>query len=204
MSSQQDAEGERTLRRLERRELHRSRSVSASIALAASTLVAGTLATVAMLGRAGALSLPQPDDATTSIGAVTVRDPQSVLALGMTVGAWLWIAVGVLALGLTWLLLAVTRGRRARHALRRDDLVVIVDDAVLASAISREAAVGADVRHGGVRTAVSAHAAAVELRPSPGNRPDVASAGTAARRAVDALSLTHPMRTHVRVLEARS
>lgn len=108
------------------------------------------------------------------------------------------------AVDLVWLLLAVTPGRRARHALRREDLVVLVDDRVLASAISREAASGANLRPGVVRTAVAPRDAAVELRPAPGNRPDLEAARSAAGAAVEALALTEPMRTRVRMVEGRA
>lgn len=167
----------RTMRRLERRELHRSRSLSASIALAATALAVLAPGALVLAERAGiaipGLVLP---------GAAEV---DAIAAQGSPVG--IGVAIAALVLGIVLLGLALTRGRRARHALERDGVVVIAEDRVIAAAVSRAAARAARSTPDRARTLVSRGSAHVALRTQPGYRLDAAAAKEGAVALVDAL-----------------
>ncbi|WP_144722036.1 hypothetical protein [Agrococcus jejuensis] len=162
------------MRRYERRELHRSRSLTSSIALivTALVLVAGSL--VAILGPLGLLPSGITGEGVhtflTSAGAASIAT-----------------GIGVMVVGLVWLVLGLSSARRSRRAIERDGVVVIVDDATLASAISGTAARAARVGAGSAHTVLGRRRARTVLQPEAGFDADLDAARAAATTTIDAL-----------------
>lgn len=156
------------MRRLERRELHRSRSLSSSIALAATAVVLVAAVLLVLLAPAGALPSGWTMDA---VGDAVVQPGPIGIALG----------AAAVVIGIVWLVLALRSGRRARHALERDGVVVVVDDATLASALSGAAARAARTSADDTRTELGRSRARVIVAADAGFGADV----DAAQAAVD-------------------
>lgn len=171
--------------KLERRELHRSRSLSASIALilTALALVAGAL--LVTLGPAGLLP--------SGVSADAVHETL-VNAGGVSIA----IGAALAIVGIVWLLLAITPGRRARRALQRDDVVIVVDDATLASALSGTAARAGRVSIDSAATILSSRRATVELAPGAGFDADLDAAQSSTAALVDRLQTKPGLRTTVK------
>ncbi|MFC7431647.1 MULTISPECIES: hypothetical protein [unclassified Agrococcus] len=172
------------MRRYERRELHRSRSLSSSIALivTAAVLVCGAL--VAILGPMGLLPT-----------GITGEGVQTFLVSAGA--ASIATGVGVMIVGLVWLALGLGHGRRSRRALERDGVVVIVDDATLASAISGTVARAARVGSGAASTVLGRRRARTLVRADAGFDADVDAAQAAAAATLDALRPRRTLRADV-------
>jgi hypothetical protein len=156
----------RTRRRLSRRLRHRSRSVAVSVALGVAALTAaylGTEAALSALGRAPLLLAPA--DLASAVGEA---QPWSITAAAL-------LAVT----GVVLLALAVLPGSRARRELADERALIVIDDDVLASGLSRAAASRAGISVAQVRTAVSRRRAAVRVRPSSGFAVDAAATSEA-------------------------
>ncbi len=175
-----------TRRRLSRRMRHRSRSVAVSIALWVAALPLAYLAVEAVLELVGAPALWQRplDVIGTVTGAEAVRYAVAVAAV---------VAAVVL------LVLAFAPGRLSRHELADERMLVVVDDEVLAGAVSRAAATVAGVPRDRVSTSVGSRSADVTVRPTSGfgvSRDDI---GAAAQRELERLAPKPPVRQKVRV-----
>ncbi|MGN6325559.1 hypothetical protein [Pseudolysinimonas sp.] len=145
----------RLYRRLGRRLTHRSRSVAASVAL---VLVA--LAAVAIAIEAALRLLDRP---------ALVARPDRIVAALASGSPWAVLAGAVAAvLGIAAILVAVIPGRRPRRVVQREDLLVVIDDDVLASSLSRAAASGASIPRDQVRTVLGRRVARVRVQPSSG------------------------------------
>lgn len=165
----------RVSRALSRRERHRSRSTAVVIALVLAALAA------IIVGIEVALAL-------LALPALLVAPTDALAALGS--GEW-WIAAGaglLALLGLIAIISAVTPGRRSRHELVRDGMTVIVDDDVLASAISRSAAGTAGIPADQVTTTVGRRTARVETRPTSGRAIDDEAVRAATATLIDGLA----------------
>jgi hypothetical protein len=141
--------------RILRREQHRSRSLAVSVVLAlfiVGLVYAGIELVLAALERGPLLVSPR--------NAVHWVNASSSVALV--------VAGAVVVVGLVLLIIAVTPGRRARHAIPDDRLAVIVDDGALAGALARDARLAADVAANRVRADVSARRARVFITPTSG------------------------------------
>jgi hypothetical protein len=173
------------MRRYERRELHRSRSLSSSIALIVTALVllAGSL--VAISGPMGLLP-----------NGISGEGVQSFLT--SSGAASTATGVGVVVLGLVWLVLGLSSGRRSRRALERDGVVVIVDDSTLASALSGTAARAARVGADSARTVLGRRRAQTVLEAQPGFDADLDAARAAATTTIDALQPRRGLRADVK------
>jgi hypothetical protein len=173
-------------RRLVRRSLHRSRSAAIIVALVAVSLAAayvGTEATLAALG----------------LGPLLVT-PDAVLASVENPGQIELIIAGAAALvGLVLIVLALVPGRRGRHQVASDRLAVVVDDAVLAGALSRVVRREAAVAESRVRTMVSARRGSVAVTPTSGVPLNAAALTASARDYLDALELSPAVRANVSV-----
>ena len=175
-----------TYRRIVRRERYRSRSASVVVALGLVSLASayvGVESALAALGRPALLVTPQQ-------GIDAINTPPVLV----TAGAAVAMLVGVIVI-----LIALTPGRRARHALPHDRLAVIVDDAVLAGALGRAARTAASVPADRVRTTISARRATVSVTPSSGIPVDKSAVETAARELADRLAPTPRVRVGVSV-----
>ncbi|MET4098802.1 threonine dehydrogenase-like Zn-dependent dehydrogenase [Agrococcus sp. UYP10] len=178
----------RELRRLERCELHRSRSLSASIALWLTALAVAAVAALLLLERTG-----------TTVPGATLPGSAEIASLAGGAGA-VGIAIGAAAglVGLAMLILALAPGRRSRRALQREGVAIVADDAVLASAISRAAALASRAPVDRTRTTLGRTSAEVALRPPSGFATDTAAADEAARALIEALRPRPTVRVVVR------
>ncbi len=162
-------------RRLSRRMRYRSRSVAVSIALGVVALAAVYLAVESVLA---ALSLPP-----------LLVTPEALVTL-ITAGTPLSLAAGAafVVLGIVCLVVAVAPGARARRDLTDERVIFVIDDDVMASGISRAAALSAGVPRDQVTTTVSRRRAVVRVSPSSGFRVDTTRTTDAASRAVAAVA----------------
>ncbi|KZX21038.1 hypothetical protein [Rathayibacter tanaceti] len=162
MSSASPASGsapDARYRRYLRRETHRSRSAAQIVVLVLIALVAAYVGTEAVLAIVGAPALIAAPSAI--LGAlVGVADWANPALIGLAVGA------GVLALIL--LVLALAPGTRARHTVEDDRLAVVVDDAVIASALARTARTAAHSRREDTRASLGRRTALIEVTPASG------------------------------------
>lgn len=144
-------------RRLVRRESFKSRSLAVSIALGVLIVGLAYLGTEAVLEAIGATPLLNSFSATTAA------------VLGTDNLIWMLpAAAGAVIIGLVLIIVALTPGSRRRHRLDSDRVAILVDDDVLAGAVSRQAAATAGIARDQVSTTVSARAARVTVRPSSG------------------------------------
>ena len=121
-----------------RRLTHRSRSASVIVALVGVVLVGGWIATALV---------------------EVLRDQPAVT------GA---VAVALALIGIVLIVLALSPARTARHVLADERSVVVIDDVVLAGALSRAAASAARVPGAQVRTALGRRSAQVSVTPLSG------------------------------------
>ena len=179
---------ERLYRRLVRRELHRSRSTAVVVALVLTVLPAaylGTESVLALLGRPPLLS-----------------SPAELLRAIAVPAAWTIPAIAALAvLGIAAVVAAVTLGRRPRHRLADDRMAVVVDDDVLAGAVSRRVAMSGSVSRRQARTVIARRRATVRLTPNSGFVIDADAASAAAALAVAQLAPHPVVRTRLLVAE---
>ncbi len=176
-------------RRLVRRERHRSRSTAVSIALAV------LIVTMSYLGTESVLSL---------IGAPPLLQSPSAL-LGALTKPTVWsipLAAALAVLGIVAILAAITPGRRSRHRLADDRVAVLVDDDVLAGAVSRRVATAGSVPRSQALTRMSSRRATVRVTPNSGFPIDPDGVSAAARDAVAELAPIPSVRTRVAVAES--
>lgn len=149
-------------RRLLRRELHRSRSVPAVLVLTVVIAAAAWFAVecaLRLLGRDALLARP---------GAI-VDAAVEILTDPGPWWTWLYVAAGVtavLAVVLGWL--AIAPGRRSRHVLDDERLLVVADDTVLAAALARTARTSARLGPDRTQAWVAKRTAKVTLVPTAG------------------------------------
>jgi hypothetical protein len=164
---------------LARRGLHRSRSVAVSVALVVLAL-AGLAAGVLGIAPAAGLELPF------TLGSILTA-PASDAAVA---------TAAVLALlGLVATIAAVTPGRRARHRIHDDRAVVLIDDDVLAGAVSGHTARVVGVAADQVSTTVAPRGITTRVRPTSGHPLDCALVADAVAAYAAGLRPTPGLRT---------
>jgi len=169
-------------RRILRRETHSPRSVLA-IALAVVLVLVfawiGTESVLALLGQSRLLVAP-------------VDALAAVLALPESLAPAVIIAAGVVValVGLVLVLIAVLPGRRARHISATERTAVVVDNAVIASALARTASRRANIDPNQIVVTVGHRTAVVSVRPTSGISVDQAEIDNAVREQLDAFGLT--------------
>ncbi|WP_159706368.1 hypothetical protein [Arthrobacter sp. 18067] len=183
---------DRTIRRMIRRETHSSRSVP--------SMVAASILLVTFLWLALESVLWLLKDQPLLAGPAQLREwlvglPANTIPAGMTAAG-----VGVGTLGLLITGLAVGRGRRPRRALASDRSATVVDDDVIAAAISSQARLAADLAPGQVTTTVGGRSVRVQVRPTSGVPLDLASIKTALDGELAAYALDRPVTSNVRIL----
>lgn len=152
--------GDRTIRRLTRRETHSSRaavSAAAAMVLAAVFLWLALEAVLALLGQDAVLVGPE------QLGRWLVGIPATTIPAGLTAAGG-----GLALLGLFLLGTALRIGRRSRRALGSDRSAIVVDDEVIAAAVSARARRAAGLAPGQVTTTVGLRTAQVLIRPTSG------------------------------------
>ncbi|GMA29533.1 DUF6286 domain-containing protein [Arenivirga flava] len=176
----------RTRRRLGNRMRHRSRSVAVSIGLWVAALPLAYLAVEAVLELVGAPALWQrPLDV---VGTITGAEAVRYAVAGAAI-----LAAVIL------LVLAFAPGRLSRHELADERMLVIVDDEVLAGALSRATATVAGVPRDRVSTSVGSRSAEVTVRPTSGFGIDRDEVAAAAERELERLAPSPRVRQKVRI-----
>lgn len=183
---------ERLIRRLVRRETHSSRA-------AASILTAAVLAAVFLwLALETVLALLQENPLLVGpgqLGRWLTGLPANTVPAGLVVAG-----AGLAMLGLLLLGAALAGGRRSRRSLRSERSAVVVDDEVIAAALSRRARLAAGVPSGQVTTTVSGRSVRVQVRPTSGVRVDRDAIHAAVEGELDAYQLDRRIVPAVRVM----
>lgn len=167
-----------------RRLRSRSRTVWTSVALLAAMAVAGLLGAEAVLFALGCPAL--------------LASPAQITD-ALTAGATPGIAVAVVAavLGILCLWGAIAPGRTHRRALTVGRAPLVVDDAVLAGALSRAAGEAASVPRGQVSTHIGGRRARVVLEPVTGFDVDRGAVEGATARLLDDVGAAPQLRARV-------
>lgn len=178
-------------RRMIRRETHSSRALASSIC---AVLVAGVFlwlaAEIVLWLVRGPAVIARPAQLLQWLTDLPVRTiPAGLAAAGAGLGL-----LGLLLLGL-----AFGRGRKARRALSSDRSAVVVDDEVIAAAVSGKTRQVAGLAPGQVTTTVGGRSVRVRVRPTSG----IALDPDAIRKAVDdelaAYGMAGPFTSSVKV-----
>ncbi|BDZ48247.1 hypothetical protein GCM10025867_04880 [Frondihabitans sucicola] len=176
-------------RRILRRETHSSRSGAAIVVLIALVIVAayvGLESVYAALGMRALLFSP--------------IDVLATLLSASTTQGGLVIAAGIVAavVGIILIVVGVTSGRRGRHTIDDSRVAVVVDDQVIAAALSRSARTAAALAPGQVTTWVSRRSARLTVTPASGVRVDEEAVLAAARDELGATAYQPPVTPEVR------
>jgi hypothetical protein len=177
---------QRMRRRLARRMQHRSRSVAVSIALWIAALPLVYLAVESVLELLGAPALWQ-------------RPLQVVETVTGTEALRFGVAAAAVLLGAALLILALAPGRLGRHELSDERMLVVVDDDVLAGALSRAAAGTAGLQRDRASTSVGRRRADVSLRPTSGFAVSKDDVDRATERELERLAARPAIRARSRV-----
>lgn len=172
-----------------RREIRSSRAVL-------STVVAVVVGLLALLGILEAVlrALGQSDWLIDPLAAA-----RSLISLPSVVSPPLLVLVGVLIVFVAFILIAhaVLPGRRARHGIASDRVAVVVDDAVIASALARRARWQAGVTGEQVIVIVSRLVVQVNIRPTSGIGIDTDSVQMSVEAELKEMGLTPLPRVNV-------
>ncbi|WP_314325903.1 hypothetical protein [Paenarthrobacter ilicis] len=183
---------DRILRRMVRRETHSSRALASVIAASILIVTFLWLALEYILW----LLKDQPLLASPAQMLKWLVDlPATTLPAGMVAaGAGLGI-VGLLVIGL-----AVGRGRRSRRALASERTATVVDDEVIAAAVSSKSRLAAGLAPGQVTTTVGHRSVRVQVRPTSGVTMDLDSVKKVLDDELATYALDRQVTPNVRVL----
>jgi len=171
---------QRPYTRIVRRETHSPRSTLAVILAVLVIVVAAWLITeivLNLLGHPPLLSAPA------QLAAGVTALPTFATDLMIGVGSVLALA------GIILMIAAVTAGRRARHSLVGERSAVVVDNAVIASALARHAARAGAIDPDSTRVTVGHRRATVEITPTSGVPVDTAAIEAAVSTQLDSFGL---------------
>ena len=163
--------GERSIRRLVRRETHSSRaaaSIAAAAVLAAVFLWLALESALELLGQNALLAGPG------QLGRWVAGIPAATLPAGLVAAG-----AGLALLGVLVLATALRVGRRPRRPLPSERSAVVVDDDVIAAAVSARARRTAGLAPGQVTTTVGRRSVHVRIRPTSGLPVDRAAVSAA-------------------------
>ena len=163
--------GERSIRRLVRRETHSSRaapSIAAAAVLAAVFLWLALESVLELLGGNALLAGPG------QLGRWLAGVPAATLPAGLVAAG-----AGLAFLGVLVLSTALRGGRRPRRPLHSERSAVVVDDEVIAAAVSARARLAAGLAPGQVTTTVGHRSVHVRVRPTSGLPVDGAAISSA-------------------------
>lgn len=180
-------------RRILRRETHSSRAtVSAvtAILLAVLFLWLALETVLGLLGEPALLAAPG------QLWRWLTGLPQATIPAGLAAAG-----AGVALLGLALLLTALAGGRRSRRALESDRTAVVVDDEVIAAAVSRRARLAAGLTPGQVTSTVSSRSVTVQVRPTSGVPADRDAIHAAVDGELAAYRLDRRLAPSVRILK---
>lgn len=176
----------RLYRRLVRRSLHRSRSSAVVVAFILGALALAWVATECVLAAVGSAPL--------------LLSPASVVeVLNQPTTLTIAVAAGLAVVGIVLVALAVSPGRRARHEIPDVRMAVIIDDSVLAGALSKAAVRESRVPASRVTTVVSRRQGAVTITPTSGSLLSAPSITRAVGSVVESLEPRPSLRVAVAV-----
>lgn len=177
--------------RTARRETHSSRAAVSILAAVALITVLAWVGTEAILAATGqpALLVPAPEMLPWLAGVADKTLP------GVLAGAGAVTAV----VGLLFLLAGLRPGRKPRHVLSDDRSAIVVDDEVLAAAVSRTALQRAGLVPGQVTTVVGRRTVAVHIRPTSGVPVNADSVAESVRAALAGYGLSYTPKVAVKV-----
>lgn len=181
---------ERLRSRVVRRELHSPRSgVAIVLALVAVVALAwlGAESVLAALGRPALLLTPQA--MASGVRGLPGVQPGTLITAGAVLAV----------LGLVLVVVALAPGRRGRHVVGAGGTAVVVDDAVIASALVRTAAGTAGISPDRAVAQVGRRTATVRITPVSGVPVDRGAVQAAVQAAADGFDLTPSVRTRVAV-----
>jgi hypothetical protein len=176
-------------RRILRRETHSSRSGAAIAVLIVLVLVAayvGLEAVYAALGMRALLFSPI-DVLATLLSAASSQG-------GLVIAAGIVAAIA----GIILIIVGVTPGRRGRHTIDDSRVAVVVDDQVIAAALSRSARTAAGLAPGQVTTWVARRSARITVTPASGVRADEEAVLAAAKAELAATAYQPPVTPEVK------
>ncbi|TFC29524.1 hypothetical protein E3O25_04630 [Cryobacterium sp. TMT1-3] len=177
-----------TYARVSRRELHSSRSAAAIAVAVAIMLVCGWIGTEIVLHL-----LNEP-----AVLAAPANLAEGLASASTAPVGWLaGLAVGCALVGLVLVAVAVTPGRRARHLIKSERTVTVVDDEVIASALAGRAARVGGIDPDSTRVSISRKLATVHLVPTSGRPVHQDTVLDAVRGQLDGLHLQPPLRSRV-------
>ncbi|MCT9869850.1 hypothetical protein [Paenarthrobacter aurescens] len=183
---------DRIIRRMIRRDTHSSRSVPSIVAASILLVTFLWLALESVLW----LLKDQPLLASPAQLRQWLLDlPANTIPAGMTAAG-----VGLGLLGLLIIGIAVGKGRRSRRALASERTATVVDDDVIAAAVSSKARLAAGLAPGQVTTTVGGRSVRVQVRPTSGVPLSLESIKTALDGELATYALDRPVRRDVRVL----
>ncbi|MCD4851800.1 hypothetical protein LN996_13345 [Arthrobacter sp. AK01] len=183
---------DRVIRRMIRRDTHSSRSIPSVVAASLLLITFLWLALESVLW----LLKDQPLLASPAQLRKWLLDlPANTIPAGMTAAG-----VGLGILGLLIIGIAVGKGRRPRRALASDRTATVVDDDVIAAAVSSKARLAAGLAPGQVTTTVGGRSVRVQVRPTSGVPLNLESIKTALDGELAAYALDRPVKHSVRVL----
>ncbi|MHA7222971.1 DUF6286 domain-containing protein [Arthrobacter sp. RHLT1-20] len=178
------------VRRIARRETHRSRALASIIAASAVILLLLWLSAETVLSVTGSRALlASPEQIGQWMGNLAANTiPAGLVAAG----------VGLVLVGLIYLVLALRAGRRPRHVLASNRTAVVVDDEVIAAAVSRRARNAAGLAPEQVSTTIGKRTVDVLIHRSSGTTADTKAAEAAVREEISRYGLAAAPRITVR------
>ncbi|WOF23214.1 DUF6286 domain-containing protein [Microbacterium betulae] len=182
------------LNRIVRRETHTPRTTAMFVVvlLLAAALVYLAVEEILHLSGVGPL-LWSPVDMVAWASALPTEQPRGAVAVGA--------AVVVLA-GIVLLVLAVAPGRRSRHALDATDHAVLVDNGVIASALSRRLSEETGLSPDAIVVGVGHRTADVTVKPETGWSLDERHVREIADAEISRYGLSPSLKTRVRISRA--
>lgn len=175
---------------LVRRETHSSRALASTVMALLAIAVLIYLAVEGifqMMGHKALLARP------TAIWHAILSLPEKMTPLAIGIG------VGLVILGLVFLAKAIVPGALGRHALADERAAYIVDDSMIASAVSRAVRERANLPAGQVTTSVSRGSLDVTAQPTSGLPLDQADLQAFTSERVNSYNLEPAVRTTVRI-----
>jgi hypothetical protein len=184
------------LRRVVRRETHSPRTAATAIVLVCIALAAiftGIEIVLSLLGRHPLLIAPGA--ALDRLRTLPEDGPRAAVIVGGAI-------IAVIGMLLIWL--AVSPGRRPKHELALSaSHAVVVDNAVIASAVADRVRRELDLSKGGAVVGVGHWSADVTVRPEPGQNVEKATVQDVVEAELARYDLSPRVRAHVRILPAQ-
>ncbi|MFK0007674.1 hypothetical protein ACIQTZ_11520 [Paenarthrobacter sp. NPDC090520] len=183
----------RTIKRVLRRETHSSRALV--------SIVVATLLALAFLWAAAETVLWILKDRPLLADPPRVGDWLVQLPATTIPGALGASGVGVSLLGVLVLVAAAAPGRKARRSLDSDRSAIVVDDQLIAAALSRRCRLEAGLAPGQVTTTVGARSVRVVVRPTSGVPLEAEVLKAAVDGELAALGLKRRVSSSVRIVD---